>query len=453
MHAVLNQARALILGRLGPGWANDADLGIARAGLGPADRAAMQALFEEALMKFGKTPTILIMIAGFYLEWDRNVYLTLRNCNSALEASPAADEVIRVRVIQTVALAYEAVTVAGAAAANNQLEYRKHVAVAETAVLALERSKQKLFAGLRAAVVSLDDALKVGREITASYEKAVEEYKTALVLSPGSLITMRAYASLLQGMHDRVAAADIFATADALEETRNKQSARVYGRITFNMDTSFDVALETNGVVQIAIDGHGQKIGTILAANAEVCRIFGYSKQVCAGPAPSRARDSLLLLSTPPPPPTHTHTHSDTNICLYIRNREISTARGAQELLRANINAVVPQPMSVFHEESIRRYGVTGKGAVINYQRIVFGVKKSGHAIPLAVLVRGHIDGTSCVGVIQAITTRYNFMLCSGLSHEVTALCEASAKEFEPVAGKLGEQARHVAYVPQFFVF
>jgi hypothetical protein len=273
------QARALAVGRLGAAWASDADSGTVRSVLGAEDRAALHALFEEALAKFGKTATVLVMIAGFHLDWDRNVYLTLKHCNSATSLEPSVDEALRIRVMRAVALEYEATTVAGAAAANTQLEYRKHTAAADASVLALSRSKQKLFAGLRAAVVNLADVLQVAREIMTSYESAVEHFKAALVLLPSSITTMRAYAAVLASVYEKSAASAMLAAADALEETRNKQSARVYRRVTWKMSTSFDVALETNGVIQVSIDP--RNIGAVLAANAEACRLFGYSQQVC----------------------------------------------------------------------------------------------------------------------------------------------------------------------------
>jgi hypothetical protein len=41
---------------------------------------------------------------------------------------------------------------------------------------------------------------------------------------------------------------------------------------------SVDVGLETNAVIQIAIDP--SRVGSVLSANAEACRLFGYSQQV-----------------------------------------------------------------------------------------------------------------------------------------------------------------------------
>ena len=40
------------------------------------------------------------MIAGFHLDWGRNVYLTLKHCSAAMALEPAADEAIRIRVIR-----------------------------------------------------------------------------------------------------------------------------------------------------------------------------------------------------------------------------------------------------------------------------------------------------------------------------------------------------------------
>lgn len=158
---------------------------------------------------------------------------------------------MRIKIIKNAALAHEAQTVAGAAAANTQLEYREHTAAADAAVLAFARSKLRLFAGLRAAVVNLGDALDISRAIMTSCDAAIEHYKAALVLLPNSAGTMRAYGNFLNSVNDRTAGAAMVAAADSLEEARHKQSARMYRRVTWKMPTSFDVALETNGVIQV----------------------------------------------------------------------------------------------------------------------------------------------------------------------------------------------------------
>ena len=193
------------------------------------------------------------MIAGFHLDWGRNVYLTLKHCNRADELDPAPDEAIRIRVLRAAALAHEAATVAGASATFTQLEFRAHTAAADAAALAVARGRQKLFAGMRAAVVNFDDALRIAREVMRSYESAVEHYKAALVLLPSSAATMRAYAAVLSSVYDRAGAAEMLAAADAAEETRSKQSARVFERVNWVMPMTFDVALETNAVIQVCV--------------------------------------------------------------------------------------------------------------------------------------------------------------------------------------------------------
>ena len=246
--------------------------------LSTVDRAALHALFDEAMARFGRSATVLVMIAGFHLEWDHNVYLALKHCNSAMALEPSADEVFRVRVIRGAALAHEARVVAGAAAANMQLEARKHTTAAEASMLVLLRSKARLFSCLRGSVVNLADVLAASRDVMGSYTSAVEHYKAALALLPSSIGTMRAYAGVLNAVYDRSAAATLLTAADALEEARSKQSSRVYRRITWEVVSSFDVSLETNAVIQVSIDS--RSMGAVVMANAEACRLFGYSQQV-----------------------------------------------------------------------------------------------------------------------------------------------------------------------------
>ncbi len=220
------------------------------------------------------------MIAGFHLDWDHNVLLTMKHCNAAAALEPSPDEAVRSRIIRAAALAHEAASVVGAAAANTQVAFRRHTADADAAVLALARGKQRLFAGLRAAAVDMSSLLAVSRDIMAAYSSATENYRAALRLLPSSIGTMRSYAAVLRSVHDAQAAAPVLAAADALEETLMKKSAAVYRHVAWAMPTNFDVALESNGVITVSIDP--RNIGSVLTANAEACRLFGYPHQVCA---------------------------------------------------------------------------------------------------------------------------------------------------------------------------
>jgi hypothetical protein len=107
----------------------------------------------------------------------------------------------------------------------------------------------------------------------------------------------------------------------------------------------------------------------------------------------------------------------------------------------------VPEPISTFHDELLRRYGNLGTGSVINEQRVVFGVKRSGHIFPLALFVRGGTDGVSVVGVLQAITARDHFVLCSGATHILTGLSEGSARAFGVTGSDVGVYRRACASV------
>jgi hypothetical protein len=254
-------------------------LGEDRAALGPDDRAALNALFDEALAKFGKTPTLLVMIAGFHLGYGRNVHLALKACSAALRMEPAPDEALRLRVITTNALAYEARTVIGAAAANTQLAYRVRAEAAEVAVLAFARAQKRLFVGLRAAVVDLSEILRVSRDLVASYTRALESYKAALELLPSSTGTMRACAAFLAATYNRSAAATLLSTADTVDGAQRKKADRVYRRVTWKLETNVDIALESNAVIQVSIDE--ASVGAVLSANVAACRLFGYSQQVC----------------------------------------------------------------------------------------------------------------------------------------------------------------------------
>jgi hypothetical protein len=111
-----------------------------------------------------------------------------------------------------------------------------------------------------------------------------------------------------------------------------------------------------------------------------------------------------------------------------------------QEFLRSNINCIVPEPISSFHDDMLRRYGATGRGAVINEQLAVFAIGRSGNVFPIALFVRGGMDGVSVVSIIQAIAARDHFILCSGASHVLTGLSQGAANAFGAAGSGVGER-------------
>jgi hypothetical protein len=112
-----------------------------------------------------------------------------------------------------------------------------------------------------------------------------------------------------------------------------------------------------------------------------------------------------------------------------------------QEFLRSNINSIVPEPIASFHDELLRRYADTGTGSVIDEQRVVFGVKRSGHVFPLALFLRSGTDGVSVIAVLQAIIARDQFLLCSGSAHIITGVSEGTTSSLG-VDASVGKRKR-----------
>ncbi len=86
----------------------------------------------------------------------------------------------------------------------------------------------------------------------------------------------------------------------------------------------------------------------------------------------------------------------------------------------------------------LRRYALSGAGNIINEQRVVFAIKRSGHVFPMALFVRGGPDGVSVVGVMQAIVARDHFILCSGANHTITGVSDGSASAFGITGSDVG---------------
>ena len=111
----------------------------------------------------------------------------------------------------------------------------------------------------------------------------------------------------------------------------------------------------------------------------------------------------------------------------------------------------MPEPIATFHDELMLDYNSTGIGAIINEQRMVFAIKRSGHVFPMALFVRGGADGISVVGVMQPITGRDSIILCSGADYVLTGVSEGSSREFGIEASDIFSRGIQLAtLIPDF---
>lgn len=73
------------------------------------------------------------------------------------------------------------------------------------------------------------------------------------------------------------------------------------------------------------------------------------------------------------------------------------------DLMGNNINVIMPQPYSAFHQDALMKYMETGETTVINKNRQVFGLHRSGWLVPIDLFVRevASADGMTFLGVMR----------------------------------------------------
>jgi PAS domain S-box-containing protein len=168
--------------------------------------------------------------------------------------------------------------------------------------------------------------------INSSMLSASEAFRRLMRLSGGNSIpVLRMYASFLLDVANELEHAnDLLTRAEELENAHSKDHGEN------GMDGAVGPSLDDRHAI-VSISADLKKLGQILSVNAAAMRLLGYNKY---------------------------------------------------ELIGRNINVLVPLPYSPHHQGFLLRYMDIGNSTILNKNRPVFGLHKSGYLVYLNLFVR-----------------------------------------------------------------
>ncbi|KAI8812269.1 hypothetical protein BJ742DRAFT_52488 [Cladochytrium replicatum] len=184
-------------------------------------------------------------------------------------------------------------------------------------------------------------------QISVASGMARDKYLAVIKLNPDNAKCYRLYGSfLINVLNDKKTGSAMLQHADELDDVRENQG-----------DENVDLLhLMSGECATITISGNHDSLGKVVDANALVMKVFGFKKS---------------------------------------------------ELVGQSVNKIIPHPFSENHDNFLKAYLDTGISKVIDRQRHVLGLHKSGFMIMISLAVKqiSTDDGTSFMAFVKLLPT------------------------------------------------
>jgi PAS domain S-box-containing protein len=319
--------------------------------------ATVDMWYSRAAQRMQESSMIYTLWATFHFGYDHNCQMGMTLLGRAQARDPRIDE--QYTAVRFQRIAADSLT-SGKDSLRPYVQYQSHL---DKAKMYDQQASEALVRFWRVLLDRNPDLYKlrsVGAELNTSSMAAVDNYKAMMDINSSSPQDLRAYASFIGNvLQDEEEALRLLDRADDIDNSRAKAQLKNTKII------DIDIFDDRNGM--ITIDGTLENIGRIINVNAGISRLYGYT---------------------------------------------------SDELIGRNIQILVPDPFSKDHDRFLTKYIETGKGTVIDKLRLLFGLHKNGHLIPLMVNVRQisgeqsitSDDGTAFIGAVQELHTDDQFM-------------------------------------------
>lgn len=316
------------------------------------DLKTVEEWFAFSAKRFPQSSMIYTLWGCFHFAYDRNHLMGQNQFSKSTDRGPKVDEIwviARYRHFAELSLSYVS------EALVNYLDYQKHLQQAQLHDKEASMQIVNFWAALMDSHPDLSKLHAVGSEINEHVRKAYTHFEALMALHNGSPQDLRSYGSFLSDiMYDKERGQMLINRAEEVEYMRSKS----HGLLTTN--NKVDIFDDRNAIVTIS--GQKSRLGEILDFNPGACRVFGYTRN---------------------------------------------------EIVSKNINSIIPNPFSEFHDQFLTNYIDSGIGVVINQTRLLFAKHKTGNIFPVYLLVRqvsGDGNSASFIGVMKQIITDDEYM-------------------------------------------
>jgi PAS domain S-box-containing protein len=301
----------------------------------PEVLANVQQLYRQGATRFRTSSILHVFCARFYSVYLGNRHMQFSHLLQAEKRSPATD--VSYLVFQARKLAEDTLGGGAGMSAMNRVTFEKYAADARRYVMLAAQKQLAFWAELLESLPDLSRLHRLSTEINDAVVAAEKCFGELFAINPQSLGVIRLYAAFNTHVTcnlDKSMA--LTAEADRLEDMKSKDhSMEGATRLQFMAESTLDVMAENTAI--ITLGASARNLGLISAANASACKLFGYAR-------------------------------------LQLERRSAFT--------------LLPRLLDSYYEKSLKRYINTGEGTIVDYNRIIFGLHKTGAIVPLLSSVR-----------------------------------------------------------------
>ena len=330
-------------------------------------------LYKQGCEAMPTSSILRVFAAQFFSAYRANRHLEVQMLASAESLSPSPDEAFI--IFQRRRQVQDNDDTSGGQKMNviARVRFEKYRVESQESGFRARERQVEFWAELLHKQPDIGKLNAIAGEITDSTARADAAFTQLLAINPRSIQTLRSYAQFLLEVTNNPSKANrLLEEAESIEDEVSKAHAERGNSVVFlSQDVSINASSENVAVITVSQDP--RTMGEILTSNPQALKLFGYTRREMVG----RTIDSLL-----------------------------------------------PEPVASFHQRILRQYLSSGKAAVMNTSRVMFGLHRAGHVFPLVLNVRAMDSGFG--GLMQPINSDERFILFMSKSLRITAACQES---------------------------
>ncbi|KAA0165235.1 hypothetical protein FNF28_03516 [Cafeteria roenbergensis] len=330
-------------------------------------------LYKQGCEAMPTSSILRVFAAQFFSAYRANRHLEVQMLASAESLSPSPDEAFI--IFQRRRQVQDNDDTSGGQKMNviARVRFEKYRVESQESGFRARERQVEFWAELLHKQPDIGKLNAIAGEITDSTARADAAFTQLLAINPRSIQTLRSYAQFLLEVTNNPSKANrLLEEAESIEDEVSKAHAERGNSVVFlSQDVSINASSENVAVITVSQDP--RTMGEILTSNPQALKLFGYTRREMVG----RTIDSLL-----------------------------------------------PEPVASFHQRILRQYLSSGKAAVMNTSRVMFGLHRAGHIFPLVLNVRAMDSGFG--GLMQPINSDERFILFMSKSLRITAACQES---------------------------
>jgi len=293
-------------------------------------------LLDEAVSRYSKSVNLRLLVAYYQEYRNKNYYKSFFQLLKAMEKDCSISQKLAIYRMTALLNRHICADESATSSGSIDIDIDLFVSIEEKRrqfEVSIQECTQRVseFWGLLLSVnLRIDKMYTLGGNISESFKTVHEYFNEIISIFPDHVKTYLLYSMFLK---------DVANSEIEAEEYQDKahqilKSIDTSKRQAYSSESTFSVNRETAIVI---ISGDLHNLGIILNVNEDTQQIFGYSYN---------------------------------------------------ELVSSSVNKIMPKILAASHDKFLLKFYETGKHAVLNKERLLFGQSKFGLLVPIAILIK-----------------------------------------------------------------